>query len=140
MPQYTLHYFGVYGRGEAIRMLLAHANADWADNKFGFDTWGALKPTMPNQQVPCLELANGKKYGQSNSILRFVGMKHGYYPTDPVQAAEADTLCDTYLDFFQKIPSIYFAGDAAKDGLMNDLFNNILPKFLDYINPLCAKG
>jgi glutathione S-transferase len=41
---------------------------------------------MPNGQLPVLELANGKKMGQSGAILRFIGMNHGYYPDDVVTA------------------------------------------------------
>jgi len=29
---YTLHYFPVYGRGEPVRMLLAHAGLDYIDH------------------------------------------------------------------------------------------------------------
>ena len=83
-------------------MMLAHSGADWEDVSFGFDKWPELKPSMPNQQVPCLEV-NGKKMGQSNSILRYLGMKLGYYPEDPIKAYECDMLCDAFADVQGKV-------------------------------------
>ena len=32
-----LIYFGVYGRGEKIRVLLAHAKVDFEDERLGFE-------------------------------------------------------------------------------------------------------
>jgi glutathione S-transferase len=48
MTKYTLHYFGVYARGEPIRMLLTHAKADWEDNQFSMEQWPGLKASMPD--------------------------------------------------------------------------------------------
>ena len=55
---------------------------------------------MPNQQLPVLELQNGTKMGQSNSILRYLGMKYGYYPEDPIASYKCDMICDEYFDVF----------------------------------------
>ena len=57
--QYTLHYFNLYVRGEPTRMLLSHAGVPFEDKRYEFSEWPAAKPTMPNQQVPCLELPDG---------------------------------------------------------------------------------
>ncbi len=45
--------------------------------------WGAVKHTYPNGQVPALETPEGKVLSQSQSILRYLGRKYGYYPQDP---------------------------------------------------------
>jgi hypothetical protein len=42
-----LYYFDVYGRGEAIRMLLNHKGVTFEDCRFGFDKWPEFKPKMP---------------------------------------------------------------------------------------------
>ena len=109
MPTYTLHYFDLYARGEAIRSLLAHAGADWKDNRFGFDTWGTIKPTMPGQQVPCLELADGTKMGESTAILRYIGAKHNYYPNDPWLASKCDEFIEAAADVYNEIYKPHFA-------------------------------
>ena len=62
--EYTLYYFSpVMARAEPIRMLLHHANIKFEDKRFTFQEWGAIKPNMPNQQCPCLELKDGTKLG-----------------------------------------------------------------------------
>ena len=84
--QYTFYYFPLSVRGEPMRMLLSHANVPFNNNIVQFKDWPALKPSMPNMQMPCLELADGTKMGQSHAILRFLGAKHGYYPSDALEA------------------------------------------------------
>ena len=87
--EYTFYYFNLYVRGEGVRMLLNHAGVPFEDKRVEFPDWPALKPTMPGNQLPALQLKDGRLLGQSKAILRFVGMKHGYYPDDPVEAAHA---------------------------------------------------
>ena len=48
MPDYTLHYFGIGARSEAIRQILSHAKADWEDHRVEKEDWPKLKPSMPN--------------------------------------------------------------------------------------------
>ena len=140
MPEYKFYYFGLHARGEPIRMLLAHAGADWEDVRVTFEEWPQLKPSMPNGQVPCLEV-NGKKMGQSNSILRYIGMKLGYYPEDPMQAYESDMLSDAFADVQAKIYLPHFENDPAVKKEKTDLvFETLVPNFLKVIEPICAKG
>ena len=40
---------------------------------------------MPNGQMPALEI-DGELVGESNSLLRYLGAKYGYYPDDASQA------------------------------------------------------
>jgi hypothetical protein len=61
---FKVTYFKFYARGEAIRMLLSHAGAPWEDNQIEVSEWPAIKPTVPGNQLPCLEILNtGKKMG-----------------------------------------------------------------------------
>ena len=77
---YNLHYFGVYARAEPIRMLLTIAGVEFNDHRITMETWGALKHTFPNGQVPALVTPEGKTLNQSQAIVRFLGRKYGYYP------------------------------------------------------------
>ena len=139
--EYTLHYFELHGRGDPIRVLLNHAEVQFEDKRYNFDNWGAVKPTMPNQQIPCLELPGGKKMGQSMAILRFVGMKHGYYPTDLLEAHKADELCDGYSDVGGKVYKPHFMPEGAeKDAFIKEIFEKILPPFLKVAEAQCSLG
>ena len=140
--EYTFYYFKeVMVRAEPIRMLLAHANVKFIDKRFSFSEWPALKPGMPNQQVPCLEFKDGKRVGQSNAILRMLGKKHGYYPTDPMQVFKCEELIDLYLDVVGVIYKPYFEKDESeKQTMCDNVFDNVLPKFLNHVEPLLSKG
>ena len=67
-----------------MRMLMAHAGIEFEDVRISMEAWPEYKPKMPGGVVPVLEFPNGHMQGQSNTILRFLGQKHGYYPKDPV--------------------------------------------------------
>jgi len=115
---YTLHYFDGYARGEHIRLLLAHANIKFEDHRISFSEWpGTLKATMPGGSMPCLETKDGNKMGESIAILRFLGLTHGYYPTDFNEAWACDSLIDGYSDIFNKISGTAFmpSGQAKED-------------------------
>ena len=93
MPkEYTLHYFDVYARAEFSRMLLAHAKVEYEDKRYTQDEWKVAKASMPNGQLPVLELPGGKQIPQSFTIARFLAIKHGYYPEDPLEAQRADEM------------------------------------------------
>ena len=98
MPKFTLHYFGLYARGEPIRMILDHAKADWEDHRIGFEEWPSLKPTMPGGQLPVLERDDGTKMTQSMALVRYLGGMYGLIPDDDLQAARVDELCEAYVD------------------------------------------
>ena len=101
---YKVIYFGVNGRGEATRMALAHAKADWTDDRLGFEQFGPRKAAgeFPNGQLPVL-VYNGKYLNESLAILRFVGKQFGYYPADHLEAWYVDSLTDYVNDFIGKL-------------------------------------
>mmetsp|Transcript_7412 Transcript_7412/g.12523 ORF Transcript_7412/g.12523 Transcript_7412/m.12523 type:complete len:210 (-) Transcript_7412:72-701(-) len=140
MPDYKFYYFPLYARGEPIRMLLAHAKADHENVSITMEEWPKYKPDMPNTQLPALEMADGSRIGQSNSILRLLGMKHGYYPTEPMKAYESDMLCDVYADVIGVMYKPLFAEGQGKLDIMEDIFTKVLPKFLTFLEPILAKG
>ena len=72
---YTLHYFGVRGKGELIRLCFVAAGQKYVDQRYSFDEWPAIKPEMPLKQMPVLETPDGELYCQSLSIARYVAKK-----------------------------------------------------------------
>ena len=140
MPEYKLYYFGVYARGEAARMLLAHSKADYEFVSFGMEDWPKYKPEMAGGVVPCLELADGQKLGQSAAICRFLAMKLGYYPADPLEAYQNDMIVDTYMDVISKIYLPAFCPPDKREENITLIFEQVLPKFLKFIEPIAAKG
>ena len=96
-----LHYFGGYGRAEAIRMALSYAKAPYENVYYSFgEDMAKLKASgnLEFGQVPALEI-DGKFYSQSISILRYIGLKYGYYPTENPEACWAiDSTIDSLVD------------------------------------------
>ena len=135
MPEYKFYYFGVYARGEPTRLLLNHAKVDFENVMFGMEDWPNHKPNMPNGQVPCLETSDGKKMGQSVSIVRFLGAKYGYYPKDPMEAYETDALCDAAQDVMAKVYLPIFGPADKKEENISLVIDEVMPKFLNMLEP-----
>ena len=116
---YKLYYFNLYGRAEPIRILLNHAKIPFEDFRFGFPDWPALKGKFEFGQVPALEItdAEGKvtQYTQTVSILRYLAIRHGYYPTDNAeQAWEIDSALDSVSDLVNGLVKIIWENDPEK--------------------------
>eukprot|EP00310_Coccolithus_braarudii_P002369 CAMPEP_0183366872 /NCGR_PEP_ID=MMETSP0164_2-20130417/90404_1 /TAXON_ID=221442 /ORGANISM="Coccolithus pelagicus ssp braarudi, Strain PLY182g" /LENGTH=289 /DNA_ID=CAMNT_0025542699 /DNA_START=98 /DNA_END=967 /DNA_ORIENTATION=- len=93
-----LIYFGLPGRGEAIRLALAIGGVDFEDTRVPFPAWGRVKPTTPWGTLPVLELADGSQLAQARSVLRLVGKCTSLYPADPLLAHRVDELMDALED------------------------------------------
>lgn len=91
-------YFGIPGRGEAIRLALAIGGVKFEDKRVPFPAWGKIKPTTPWGTLPVLELADGLQISQARSVLRFVGKYTGLYPSDQLVAQRVDELMDALED------------------------------------------
>lgn len=96
---FKVHYYGCYGSAESIRMLLSHAklpfeNVDYTPEIFAEAKKGEI---FEFKQAPVLEF-EGKHYSQSHAILRLLGRKFNYYPTDIHQAYLVDSLLDSVKD------------------------------------------
>ena len=100
-----LIYFGIPGRGEAVRLALAIGGVEFEDKRVPFQAWGKVKPTTPWGTVPVLELADGSQLAQARSILRFVGKATGLYPPEPLLAQRVDELMDALEDLDAAITS-----------------------------------
>ena len=100
---YKVIYFGVNGRAEATRIALAHAKADWTDERLAGEQFGPRKAAgeFPNGQLPVL-VHNGKYLNESLAMLRYVGKQFGSYPTDHLEAWYVDSLTDYVNDFIGK--------------------------------------
>ena len=98
MAKLKLVYFDFHGgRGEPARLALHIGGVAFEDQRVAFSDWPAIKPQMPYQALPVLEV-DDKLLAQSNSINRFVGKLTGLYPNDPWQAALCDEIMDAVED------------------------------------------
>lgn len=96
--KYRIWYFeGLYGRAECMRLLLTHANIGWEDMPVKLGDWGMLKPCVPGQSLPLIEMQNGHlKGGATRATMRYLSLTFGYYPDDPMQAQQCDMIVDAF--------------------------------------------
>ncbi|XP_069835703.1 glutathione S-transferase P 1-like [Dendropsophus ebraccatus] len=116
MPEYTIIYFNVRGRYEAMRMLLADQKVEWKEEVVTFETWqkGDLKKAAVFGQLPGFRDGDVTLY-QSNAIIRHLGRSHGLYGKNPCEAALIDMVNDGVEDFRLKyIRLIYQNYDNGK--------------------------
>jgi len=129
----TLVYFGLPGRAEAIRTLLAatgHIDTDVVDERFPFTEWPERKPTTPYGAVPVLKVDGKATLAQSNAILRYFGRKYGGYPEDLFEAAHADAVLDSLEEFGSLLtPSIRTQNEEERKTLREAFVKESLPLY-----------
>lgn len=115
-PKLKLVYFNFKGKAEAIRLACAHAGIEFENKTFASrDEFTAMKASgeLPYGQVPALIVTTGdstKVLGQSSAIIRYIAsLSHGsLYPTDPVLAAEVDSLMAQEDDAFAALTCVRY--------------------------------
>ena len=108
--QVKLVYFDLYGRGEAIRILLAAGKVKYEDYRIpgGSEEWPKLKPETPFGGVPVLHW-DDEEIAQANAIIRFVAKNTGLAGADDTEFARADAILEHANDLFPKIGPLRFA-------------------------------
>ena len=112
MAGIVLHYFDIYGKGEAIRLLLIHSRTPFVDHRVTAEEWPQLKTSglFEFGQMPMVEV-DGLKLVQSAAILRYLGVKLGYVPSDALQHYQMDSVIALKDDFTNGLYSLSFAKD-----------------------------
>nr|UZD11052.1 glutathione s-transferase 2 [Macrocystis pyrifera] len=133
-----LTYFEFAGPAEPVRWALAMTGQPWEDKRISFAEFPALKPGLPNGQVPILEVG-GKVLPQSGAQLRYVGKLAGLYPEDALEAAFADAAVDAVGDSHMKLVPTIQEKDKAKQAEMREkLATDFLPTWLGNLEKALA--
>ena len=130
-----VHYFAGYGRGEVLRMLLAHAKVDYENVFYSFADLPKAKESgnLEFGQLPVLEI-DGKFYSQSIAILRFLGNKYGYNPEEPYTAWRVDSTIDSIGDLLNAYYKATFtSNEDDKAALWKVFYETTYPKWLTVI-------
>ena len=138
MTTLKLIYFDIHGgRGEPPRLALRMAGIPFEDERVPFAQWRSLKPTLPFQAMPVLEV-DGRRITQSNTINRYVGKLTDLYPSDPWQAALCDEVMDVVEDIGQRISATFTMTDEEKKQVREALAKAPIPMFLRGLDALLA--
>jgi len=125
-----VHYFDGYGKGDMLRIALRQAGQEFEDVRYTQDTWKDAKASGKFEfgQIPAVELPNGQVYAQSNSILRYIGRKFGFYSEDPYTAWRMDSTLDSVSDIQNAFYKCAFEQDAEKKkAALENFFGNVFP-------------
>lgn len=98
-----LYYFDFHGRAEASRLILTVGKVPFEDVFVGGESLTALKPKLPQGQVPALELEDGRFLVQSGAIERYTAKLAGLYPADPIEAAFAESIAFLVGEMFDAV-------------------------------------
>jgi glutathione S-transferase len=143
-----LYYFGIPGKGEAIRLACTYGKMAFEDVRINGEQFAALKESgkLKYGQVPAFEAAEGQVITQSASIMRYVGKKTGLYPTDDIAAALVDSIIDQEADLFAGLGVTIYKERFGFDFLNQQpalvmqarefLNNTTLPRHLQALNRL----
>lgn len=100
----TLHYFGVRGRAEPIRLVLEELQVPYNDNLIVKD-WPQLKEKFPFKQVPVYEEKHPSGdesktliIPQTQAILRYLGRKHKIYGKSEEETLRCDIAQELAID------------------------------------------
>jgi len=94
---YKLSYFNGRGLGEVSRLLFTAAGVPFTDNRVEQKDWPAFKPQTPYGQMPVLEV-NGKSYGQSGAIQRYLAREFGLFGSSEVEGLAIDGIVEAIND------------------------------------------
>ena len=91
-------YYGIPGRGEAVRLMLKLKGTKYTETYIDSKTWKAGEKENTKWNVmPVITLENGQVAGMSRSILRYIAKTtyvegNPLYPTDPNDALVVDEM------------------------------------------------
>jgi len=133
----TMTYFeGIRGRMEVSVLVMAAAGKlkQLNQKRISFADWPALKPNTPWEGLPYLEI-NGKMYGQSIAVQKFLAMEYGggdLYPKGAEDQLLIDSIALAREDLLIAEGNFAFAADeAAKkemQGKLDKQYDQFLPK------------
>ncbi|XP_078530044.1 glutathione S-transferase P 1-like isoform X4 [Lissotriton helveticus] len=131
MAQYTITYFDIRGRTEAMMFLLADQGCEWKDVYYSYQDWQdgkvEFKKTTLFGQLPMFADGDFTMF-QSNAILRYLGRKHDLYGKNNKEAALIDMANDGAEDVREKFyKCLYVEWETGKEKYLENLPNELKP-------------
>ncbi|CAL1526249.1 unnamed protein product [Lymnaea stagnalis] len=136
-----LFYFNFRGRGEMIRLLLKLAGAEFEDIRVTQEEWKTLKAEMPNNQMPVLQLDDGRRYTQSTAILTYLAKENGLYGNNNLERLQIDQILELILDYWRTyVEAFYHQDPATKLTLTASLGQVHIPAMLTSLESLLKEN
>jgi len=147
---FKLYYFDARGKAEFIRLILAAADKKYEDSRFPINfggenkEWQAIKPSMPFEQVPVLEITdngNTTKVGQSTAIARFLAQRFDLAGKTDLEQTLTHMYVEEVNDTTGDFGKIFREKDEEKKKqLIEEFKKNTLSKNLGFFEKHLAKN
>lgn len=141
--KFKMTYFGAPGRAEVSKLCAAIADLEFEEEILTRQNWGEIKPKTPWGSAPYATMADGSVKGQSKALGRYFAKKAGLYPSNKMQAAQADAVYDYVEDILTSISKKNEEddhkdrkADFAEDGKIRKMFQRLN----DYIGKTGENG
>lgn len=117
-----LTYFGIEGAAEKVRLAMKMAGIPFEDVRIAFQDWPAMKPNMPNQQLPILEIDGSEPITQSAAMAKWAARQHPtLYSGDADRLLVIDQMIHILDDDVREFqPALYMGMRPAKFGRADD--------------------
>ena len=136
MPTYKVYYTNHRGRAELVRWLFIQAGVNFEDVRFTREEWLAFKPKSPYGVLPILEM-DGKLYGGSGPIARYVAEQHSLAGSNALEKFELAGIYDVTVDLENRLASIFEENDETKRAEnKKEVEEKYLPKYLGILEKL----
>ena len=140
MPTYKLYYIDARGRAELIRWIFIQAGVQFEDVRLTEGEWAAFKPKTPFRVLPLLEV-DGKLYGGSGPIARYVAEEYGLAGSTPLENLELAGIYDVTEDVILKLVPIWEESDETRSAELNkELLEKHIPRYLGILEKLITEN
>ena len=145
--RFELGYWAIRGLAQPIRFLLAHAEVEILEVRFGINPDGSLiedeSPdwqdhkdalSLPFANLPYLidlERPDEIRLTQSNAIMRFLARRFGYYGDTDIHQTWIDLLQDEAYDFRNSIIETAYTLGPEYEKTFAEFKSTSVPRYLD---------
>ena len=138
MPSYKLIYFNLRGRGELARFVFAQAGVEYHDERVEFKDWPEMKPKMPFEVMPVLEIDGKQMMGGSVVIPRYLAEQFGLAGENALENAQIASIVDTVTDLNQEmLKGFYEKDEKRKEEIRKKFLEETIPSKLPFFEK-CA--
>ena len=122
MSTYKLFYFNLRGRGELARFVFAQTGVEYEDVRIEFKDWPEMKPKMPFEVVPVLEVDGDQRISGSVNIPRYLAERFGLAGETALENAQIASIVDTITDLNQEMLAGFYEENEKKREELRKMF------------------
>ena len=138
---YKLFYFNLRGRGEQSRFVFAQAGVEYEDVRIEYRDWSEMKPKMPFEVVPVLEVDVDRRISGSVNISRNLAERFGLAGENELENAQIASIVDTITDLNEEmLVGFYEDNEKRREELRKKFSEKTIPSKLPFFEKWSASN